>query len=110
MKTDQMQTRARHQCGQAPHEFRRQHPDVRGAITPGALELQHNINHAIVVEPLVGNRRALDVATPPFEFLALMRATAHRGVRAKAVRIGAQDCCGFLVRAEYAWRPVTLNR
>ena len=39
---------------------------------------------------LVGDRRARDGAAQAFEFLALMRATAHRGVQAEALRSGAQ--------------------
>ena len=56
------QARAWHQCGQALHEFQRQHPDMRGAVAPGALELQHDITRAIALEPLNGDRRARDVA------------------------------------------------
>ena len=79
MKTDQMQTRARHQCGQALHEFQRQHPDVRGAVAPRAFELQHDLPRFIALESLVGDRGARDVAAQAFELLALVRATAHRG-------------------------------
>ena len=46
MKADQMQARARHQRGQALHEFQRRHLDVRGAVAPGALELKHDITSA----------------------------------------------------------------
>jgi len=72
---------------------------LHGAVAPRALELQHNIKRAIAVEPLVGDRRARDVATKAFELLALMSATTHRGVqaKAKAVRIGAQGCRSFLI-------------
>ena len=38
----------------------------------------------------VGDRGAGDVAAQPFEFLALMRATAHPGMQAKAMRLDAQ--------------------
>ena len=54
--------------------------------TPSALEL----HSAIALEPLVGNRRARDVAAQAFEFLALIRTTAHCGVQAEAVRFSAQ--------------------
>ena len=46
VKTDQMQARSRHQRGQALHEFQRRHLDVRSAVAPGALELQHDITSA----------------------------------------------------------------
>ena len=78
VKADQVQTRARHQCGQALHEFQRRHPDVRGAIAPGALQLQHDATRAILLEPFVGDRGARDVAAQAFEFLALMLPAAHR--------------------------------
>ena len=73
-----MQARSRHQSGQALHEFQRRHPDVRGAVAPGAFQLQHDITSAIALHPFVGDRGARDVAAQPFEFLALMRAPACR--------------------------------
>ena len=90
MKTDQMQARARHQRGQALHEFQRRHPDVRGAVAPRAFELQYDIPRSIALEPLVGDRGAGDVAAQAFEFIALMGATAHPGVQTEPVRIDAQ--------------------
>jgi hypothetical protein len=60
-----------------------------GAVAPGALELEHDLAGAIALEPLVGNRRAGDIAAQAFELLALMSATAHGGVQAKAVRVNA---------------------
>ena len=99
MKTDKVQVWARHQRGQALHEFERRHLDVRGALAPRALELQHDITSAIALEPFVGDRGTRDVAAQAFEFLTLMRATAHPGMQAEAVRIGAQRPRGFLVPA-----------
>ena len=58
VEADQMQARTRHQGGQALHEFQRRHDDVRGAVAPGALQLQHDITGAIALEPFVGDRRA----------------------------------------------------
>jgi len=63
---------------------------VRGALAPGALELQHDLAFAIATEPLIGDRGARDVAAQPFEPPSLMRTDAHRGVQAEAVRLGAQ--------------------
>lgn len=40
-----------------------------------------------------------DIAAQAFELLALMRVTAHRGVQAEAVRIGAQGRRVFFVPA-----------
>ena len=97
VKTDQVQARARHQSRQALHEFERRHADVRGALTPGAFELQHDVSSVIAAEPFFGDRRARNVAAQEFELLALMRAATHPGVQAEAVRIGAQRQRVFLV-------------
>jgi hypothetical protein len=53
---------------------------------------------------LTGSARregARDVPAQSLEFLALMRPTAHPGMQAEAMRIGAQGCVGFLVPAGY---------
>ena len=73
-----MQARTRHQRGQALHAFQRRHFDVRGAVAPGALGLQHDIAGARAREPFVSDRRTRDVATQPFELLAPVRSTALR--------------------------------
>ena len=99
MKADQVQPRARHECCQALYELQRRHPDVRGAVAPRALELQHDITRAIALEPLVGDRGARDVPAQAFERLALMLSAAHPGMQAEAVRIGAQARGGFVVPA-----------
>ena len=75
VKADQMQARTRHQRRQALHEFQRRHPDRRGTVAPGTLELQHDITSARAREPFVGNRGTRDIATQPFE---LLRADGHR--------------------------------
>ena len=49
----------------------------------------------------MATRGARDVAAQAFEFLALMRATAHPGMQAEAMRFGAQGCGVFLVPASY---------
>ena len=105
VKTDQMQARTRHQRGQALYEFQRRHLDVRGAVAPGAFELLHDITSAIALEPFIGNRGARDVAAQPFEFLALMGATAHPAMQAEAVRIGAQSCADVAAFATFAAEP-----
>ena len=69
------------------------------ASCPGAFELQHDLAFASALEPFVGDRGAGDVAAQPFEFLALMRTTAHSAMQAEAVRFGAQGRRGFLVPA-----------
>jgi len=73
---EQMQARPRHQRGQALHELRRRHHNVRGAVAPGALELQHDVSSAIALESFVGDRGTRDVPAQALEFLALMGAAA----------------------------------
>ena len=75
MKARQVEARSRHQSCQALHELQRRHPEVRGPVAPGALQLQHDVTRRIFLEPLVGDRGAGDVAAQPFERFALMRAT-----------------------------------
>lgn len=70
---------------------------MRGAVAPGALQLQHDVARRIFLEPLVGNRGAGDVAAQAFERLALMRGAAHPGMQAEPVPLGAQACVGFVV-------------
>jgi hypothetical protein len=76
MEANQMQPRARHQCGQALHELQRRHHDMGGPVAVGALELQHHLACLIEFEPFVGNGRAGDIAARAFELLALMGAAA----------------------------------
>ena len=73
-------------------------------VAPGALELQRDITRAIALESFVGDRRTGDVPAQAFELLALMRAAAHPGMQAEAVRIGAQGCGAF------SSRPGTVRR
>jgi len=75
VKARQVEARSRHQSCQALHELQRRHPEVRGPVAPGALQLQHDVTRRIFLEPLVGDRGAGDVAAQPFERFALMRAT-----------------------------------
>ena len=77
MKACQMQARLRHQRGQALHEFQRRHHDVRGAVAPGALELEKDLAFAIAAESFVGDRGSRDVAAQAFEFLALPKELAN---------------------------------
>jgi len=70
-----MQPRTRHECGEPLHELQRRHHDMGGAVAPGAFELQHHLAGLIALEPLVGNRRAGDIAAQALELLALMGTT-----------------------------------
>jgi len=72
VKAREVQALSRHQPRQGLQEFQRRHPEVRGAVAPGALQLQQDITRAIFLEPLVGDRGASDVPAQSLEFLALM--------------------------------------
>ena len=82
MKSDQMQSRSRHQRGQARHEFHRLHHVVAGAIAPRRLEFQHHLPGAVGTEPLVGDRRAGDTAAQLFEPFPVIGRAAYPGVQA----------------------------
>jgi len=62
MEANQMQPGTRDQCGQALHELQGRHHHMGGAVAPGTLELEHDLARAIALEPLVGIRRAGDIA------------------------------------------------
>lgn len=47
MKADQVQPRARHQCGQSLHEFHRRNHNVCCAVAPRGFELEHNVAFAV---------------------------------------------------------------
>jgi len=77
VEANQMQPRRRDECGQPLHELQRRHHDLRGPVTVGTLELQHDLARAIALEPFVGDGRAGDIAAQAVELLALMGGTAH---------------------------------
>ena len=52
--------------------------------------MQHDRAGVIGLKPFVGNGGTGDIAAQPFEFLALVGATAHARVQAEAVEVGAQ--------------------
>lgn len=61
--------------------------------------MQRKITRTIALGPVVRDRRAHDVAAQPFGSLSLLRAAAHPGMQAEAVRLGAQARRGFLIPA-----------
>ena len=62
MEADQVQSRAWHQRCQPLHELQRAHHQVRGAVSPGGLELEHHLACGVGLHPFVGQCRAGDVA------------------------------------------------
>ena len=80
---------------------------MRGAVAPRALELQHDLACAIALEPLVGNRRAGDVAAQAFELLALMGATAYWRMQAETVRV---DAARLLRVGQFVGRRLSAGR
>ncbi len=66
METDEIQPRARYECGEALHELERRHHDMGGAVLVRALELQHDIAGVVEFESFVGDSGAGDVAAQLF--------------------------------------------
>ena len=58
---DQVQPRPWHQCRQPQPELQRRHHQMRGAVAPGGLELQHHLSGGVRLHALVGQCRAGDV-------------------------------------------------
>jgi hypothetical protein len=94
MEANQMEMRARHQGSQALHELQWLHDDMGGAVFVRTLQLQHDLAGAVTLEPIIGDRRAGDIAAELLEFGTLIGAPAHRRMKAKAVRVGTQLCGG----------------
>ncbi len=78
VEADQMQARAGNERGQSLHKLQRREHDVGGAVLIRALELQHHLASVVAFDPLIGERRAGNVAAQAFELLALIDAAAHR--------------------------------
>jgi len=57
-----VQARPRHQGSQPLHELQRRHHQVRGAVAPGRLQLQHDLPGGVALGAFVGQRRAGDGA------------------------------------------------
>jgi hypothetical protein len=89
MKANQMVAWTRDQRGELLHKFQRRHDDMSGTVPEGVFELQYHLTSTSALEPFVGNGRAGDSATQPFELIALVGATAHSSVQADAVEVGA---------------------
>jgi crotonobetainyl-CoA:carnitine CoA-transferase CaiB-like acyl-CoA transferase len=62
MEPNQVQPGPRHQRRQPLHEFERRHHEVRGAVAPGGLELEHHLPGRVGLYALVGQSGARDVA------------------------------------------------
>ena len=87
MEANEMETRARHEGGQALHELQRLHDDMGGAVFVGTLQLQYDLAGTVMLETFVGDGRPGDVAAELLQFFTLIGAPAHRRVQAKAVRV-----------------------
>jgi hypothetical protein len=102
VEADQVQPRAWDQRGEVLHEFLRLHDDLGRAVAIRALQSRHDLPLAIAAQSLISERGASDLPAQPFQLLALIRPTEHRGVQAEAVGIGAQPA---LRRSQTAHRP-----
>ena len=63
---------------------------MRGAVAPGCLELQHHLAGGVGLYALVGQSWAGDVAAQLLQRLAVIRPAAHCGVQAETLHVGAQ--------------------
>jgi hypothetical protein len=79
---------------------------VAGAIVPRRLELQDDVPGAIHTEPLVGNRRAGDVAAQLFESTPVIGCNVHPGMQTEAVGIGTECRPGFTTSRQMARRQL----
>ena len=79
----------------APHRRQPLHQFHRGerkwwcAVEPGCFQLEYHVAFAVDGKALVGDRRVRDVAAQMFDTLAIIGITAHPGIRAEAVGVGA---------------------
>jgi len=60
MEANQVQPRAWHQGRHPLHELQPQHHQVRGAVSPRALELEHHLPDGVGLHALVGQSGARD--------------------------------------------------
>ncbi len=85
MEANEMKPRTWDERGQALEEFQRGHHEMGGPIAIGSLELQHDLAGWGAAQAFVAQGRARDVATQPFEFLALLGAAICIRMQAKAL-------------------------
>ncbi len=71
-KTDEMQARAQHECGEPLHEFQRRHHEVGRAVAKDCFQLEHDLPCAVHIWPLVGHGGVRDVAAQVIRGLALL--------------------------------------
>gem|GEM_PF-4336838 len=74
-----------HQRSQALYEVQRRHHQVRGAIAPSGLELEHDLSGGVGLHALVGQSGTPDGAAQLLKRLAIIGAAAHGGVQAEAL-------------------------
>jgi hypothetical protein len=84
-----MQSWPCHQRGQPPHELQRAHHQVRGAVAPRGLELEHHLPGGVGLHAFVGQCRAGDAAAQLFKPLAVVGAAAHSSVQAETLHADA---------------------
>ena len=76
-QTNQVQSGAWHQRSQPLHELQRRHHEVRDAVSPRGLELEHHLTRGVGLHALVGQGGARDVAAQLLQRLAVVGAAAH---------------------------------
>ena len=81
MKPGKVHTRLRHQRRQTGNEIQRFEDHMGGAVPVRRLELVTDVTIRCQTQPLLGYRRAADVAAQPFELLAFIPDPLSRCVR-----------------------------
>ena len=81
---------ASHRRRQPLSRLHRTDNQVRGAVAPGGLQLEHHLTGGVGLHAFVGQRPAGDVAAQLLQRLAVVGAAAHGAVQAEAVDVSAE--------------------
>ena len=90
MEPNEVQPRPGHQRSQPLHELQRRHHQVRRAVAPRRLQLEHHLARGVDLYALVGKRRAGDVPAQLLQRLPIVGRAAHGGVQAEPADVSAE--------------------
>jgi len=66
------------------HELQRRHHQVRGAVAPGRLQLQHHLASGVALHPFVGQRKAAVMSLTKLKYIVAVACEKHFGRAAEA--------------------------
>ena len=72
------------------YQLQRRRQQMRGAVAPMGLELEHNLAGGVGLHALVGQCRACDVAAQLFQRLAVVSPAAQGSMQAEPADVSAQ--------------------